>query len=129
MRTQWCHGAPGIVISFADIAPDNGKLTELLISGGELTWQAGPLVKGPSICHGTAGNGFAFLKLHDRTGDDQWLGRARAFAMHAAGQVERLRAEHGHGRYSLWTGDIGVAMYLAACISADSSCPLSIRTD
>jgi lanthionine synthetase-like protein len=123
VRTQWCHGAPGIVTSFADIAPDSANLTELLIAGGELTWQAGPLVKGPSICHGTAGNGFAFLKLHHRTGDERWLERARVFGMHAAGQVERLRAEHGRGRYSLWTGDVGVALYLAACIRSDSAMP------
>jgi len=123
VRTQWCHGAPGIVTSFADIAPGDQQLTELLIAGGDLTWQAGPLVKGPSICHGTGGNGFAFLKLLDRTGDQRWLERARAFAMHAAGQVERLRDQHGRGRYSLWTGDVGVALYLAACISADSAMP------
>ena len=123
VRTQWCHGAPGVVTSFADIASDSAELAELLIAGGELTWQAGPLVKGPSICHGTAGNGFAFLKLYDRTGDERWLERARAFAVHAAGQVERLRAEHGRGRYSLWTGDVGVALYLAACIRGDSAMP------
>ena len=32
-------------------------------AGGELTWQAGPLAKGAGLCHGTAGNGYAFLKL------------------------------------------------------------------
>jgi hypothetical protein len=123
VRTQWCHGAPGIVTSFADIAPNDAELTELLIAGGNLTWQAGPLVKGPSICHGTAGNGFAFLKLLERTGDERWLARARAFAMHAVLQVTRLRDLHGRGRYTLWTGDLGVALYLAACISGDSAMP------
>jgi hypothetical protein len=44
---------------------------------GELTWRAGPLVKGPGLCHGTAGNGYAFLKLFQRTEDDLWLDRAR----------------------------------------------------
>jgi hypothetical protein len=123
VRTQWCHGAPGIVTSFADIAPDNADLTELLIAGGELTWQSGPLVKGPSICHGTAGNGFAFLKLFERTGDERWLERARAFAVHAVGQVAQLREAHGRGRYTLWTGDLGVALYLAACIGGDAAMP------
>jgi hypothetical protein len=122
-RTQWCHGAPGMVTSFAHIRPDDAALTELLAAGGELTWQAGPLSKGPSLCHGTAGNGYAFLKLHARTGDELWLDRARAFAMHAAGQVARLRAEHGRGRYTLWTGDIGVAVYLAACLEDSAAFP------
>ena len=44
------------------------------------------------LCHGTAGNGYAFLELHGRTGDELWLDRARAFAAHAIGQVERRRA-------------------------------------
>lgn len=124
IRTQWCHGAPGIVSSFAAVAPDNARLTELLLAGGELTWRAGPLVKGPGLCHGTAGNGYAFLKLFHRTGEERWLDRARAFAMHAAGQVRRARAEHGRGRYTLWTGDAGVALYLWSCITADAAMPV-----
>ena len=123
-RTQWCHGAPGIVTSFAAIARGDDELTGLLVAGGELTWRAGPLVKGPGLCHGTAGNGYAFLKLLDRTGDERWLERARAFAMHAALQVERARSEHGQGRYSLWTGDVGAAMFLASCLGADSAMPV-----
>jgi len=123
-RTQWCHGAPGIVCSFAPIARGNAELTELLVAGGELTWRAGPLAKGPGLCHGTAGNGYAFLKLLDRTGDERWLPRARAFAMHAAGQVERARAQHGQGRYSLWTGDVGAALFLASCIRVDPAMPV-----
>ena len=31
IRTQWCHGAPGIVASLAAIAPRDEQLTELLI--------------------------------------------------------------------------------------------------
>jgi Lanthionine synthetase C-like protein len=123
-RTQWCHGAPGIVTSFASIARDDDELTELLVAGGELTWAAGPLVKGLGLCHGTAGNGYAFLKLLDRTGDERWLERARAFAMHSAAQVERARADYGRGRYTLWTGDIGAACLLASCMRADPAIPV-----
>ena len=68
--------------------------------------------KGSGICHGTAGNGHAFLKVFERTGDELWLERARRFAMHALGQAER----RGVGRYSLWTGDVGVSLYAADCI-------------
>ena len=110
VRTQWCHGAPGMVASLAKIAPHDERLTELLLAGGELTWRAGALVKGPGLCHGTAGNGYALLKLFERTGDERWLERARAFAMHAIEQVARSRAEYGRGRFSLWTGDPGVAV-------------------
>ena len=119
IRVQWCHGAPGIVASLADIVADE----ELLLAGGELAWTAGPLAKGPGLCHGTAGNGYAFLKLFRRTGDERWLERARAFAMHAAAQVERARAEHGHGRLSLWTGDVGAALYLRHCLEGTAEMP------
>ena len=122
-RTQWCHGSPGIVTSFAPIAREDAELTELLVAGGELTWHAGPLVKGPSLCHGTAGNGYAFLKLLRRTGDERWLERARRFAMHAAAQVGAARAALGRGRYSLWTGDLGTALYLQACLEGTSDLP------
>ncbi len=52
---QWCHGAPGIVTSLAALVPDE-QTDRLLAAGGELAWRAGPLVKGPGLCHGTAGN-------------------------------------------------------------------------
>ena len=119
IRTQWCHGAPGMVATLAPFLEE-----ELAVGGGELTWRAGPLRKGANLCHGTAGNGYAFLALLERTGDERWLARARAFAMHAAGQVERARTEHGRGRYSLWTGDLGAAVYLADCIDGRGELPL-----
>lgn len=122
-RVQWCHGAPGIVATLAGVAPSDERLTELLVAGGELTWRAGPLRKGASLCHGTAGNGYAFLKLLARTGDEVWLERARAFGMHAIEQVERAIAHHGRGRHTLWTGDPGTALYLHGCLTASASFP------
>jgi hypothetical protein len=119
IRTQWCHGAPGIVATLAPILDE-----ELALAGGELTWRAGPLRKGASLCHGTAGNGYAFLALLERTGDERWLTRARAFAMHAAGQVERSRSEYRRGRYTLWKGDLGTALYLADCTDGGGKLPL-----
>lgn len=119
IRTQWCHGAPGIVATLAPFLDE-----ELAVAGGELTWRAGPLRKGANLCHGTAGNGYAFLALLDRTGDERWLTRARAFATHAANQVEHSRATHGRGRYTLWTGDLGTALFLADCIDGRGKLPL-----
>ncbi len=124
IRVQWCHGAPGIVSSLSQIAPGDDEHERLLLAGGELTWRAGPLAKGANLCHGTAGNGYAFLALFERTGDELWLERARAFAMHAAAQVERWRDEHGRGRYTLWTGDAGTALFLADSIDGAGTLPL-----
>lgn len=125
IRLQWCHGAPGIVASLAAIAPDDDEHERLLLGGGELTWRAGPLEKGANLCHGTAGNGYAFLALFERTQDELWLDRARAFAMHAAGQVSRARGEHGRGRYTFWTGDPGTAVYLAHCLVGQGTMPVT----
>ncbi len=123
IRTQWCHGAPGMVACLAVIAPGDDEHERILVAGGELIWRAGPPVKGANLCHGTAGNGLAFLKLFDRTGDELWLERARAFALHAVAQVERERRLLGRGRYSLWTGDPGTALYLALCLDGSASLP------
>jgi hypothetical protein len=121
MLVQWCHGAPGMVTSLAGL-PDP-RLDDLLLAAGELTWAAGPLGKGGGLCHGTAGNGYAFLKLFKRTGDEHWLDCARAFAMHAMTQCDRMSNEHGMRRQSLWTGDPGVACYVWGCIAGDDAVP------
>jgi len=118
IRVQWCHGAPGMVATLGDLLE-----LELAVAGGELTWRAGPLAKGPGLCHGTAGNAYAFLVLHRRTGDELWLERARAFAMHAIAQVERERAAVGRGRYSLFTGDVGVALFLRHLLDGEDRFP------
>jgi len=124
IRVQWCHGAPGVVASLAAVAPGDDEHERLLLAGGELTWRAGPLAKGASLCHGTAGNGYAFLALFERTRDELWLDRARAFAMHAVAQVAHGRAGLGRGRYTLWTGDPGTALYLADCLAGGGNLPL-----
>jgi DUF1680 family protein len=118
---QDCHGAPGIVSRLACARPP--MLRELLRQAGELIWAAGPLAKPPGLCHGTDGNGYALLKLHALTGDARWLERARAFAMHALRQSEDEAARAGALRHTLWTGDLGLALYLSSCLRADPALP------
>ena len=119
---QDCHGAPGIVCRLAGV-PRSAPWDRLLRGAGEMTWHAGPLVKGPSLCHGTAGSAMACLKLWRRFADPVWLERARLLALHAAEQVEVARTRHGQGRHSLWTGDMGVACILWNCILGDDRFP------
>lgn len=120
---QWCHGAPGVVTSLAEVPLGaSPRLDELLRKAGELTYAAGPLAKGAGLCHGTAGNGYALLKLYERTREPVWLERARRFAMHAIEQVAAARRETGP-RHSLFTGDIGVACFLFDCIRARAEIP------
>ena len=80
IRTQWCHGAPGVVTSLAGL-PEGTELDGLLLEGGELT------------------------------------------SMHAAAQVEADRSRSGRGRHTLWTGDLGTAMYLRQCLDGGSALP------
>jgi hypothetical protein len=114
-RLQWCVGAPGIVAHAASYLDE-----DLLLAAAQLIFAAGPPVdeKGAGICHGTSGNGYALLKTFERTADERWLERARAFAMHALEQAERLPA-----RYSLFTGSIGAALFAADCIDGRARYP------
>ncbi|HEY6419019.1 MAG TPA: LanC-like protein [Candidatus Binataceae bacterium] len=121
---QHCTGAPGVISCMAEFPGDSRwPIDALLQQAGELVWSAGPPVKFPVLCHGAAGNGYAFLKLHARTGDHKWLERARAFAMHAIDRCESAVRKHGQRKYSLWTGDLGLAIYLWDCVRATAKIP------
>jgi hypothetical protein len=114
--SQWCHGAPGVITSLRSFPKKySAELETLLIEAGETVWTSGPLKKGIGLCHGTDGNGFALLRLFERTGDELWLDRARRFAMHALTQR--------NGRSSLWTGEVGLALFLLACIDQQPDFP------
>ena len=118
---QWCTGAPGVIggaWSYLD--------EELVLAGAELVWRAGAHgdEKGAGLCHGTAGNGYTLLKAFARTGDERWLERARRFAVHALLQADRLAKANGSRRHSLFTGDLGAALFAAACLDADTRFPI-----
>lgn len=118
---QICHGAPGFVVCLAEMP--GSELDALLVAAGEGIWSAGPLTKGANLCHGTGGNGYAFLALYRRTREPRWLERARAFAMHGIMQMQADATRHGQMRYSLWTGDPGFAIYLWDCLRGEPRYP------
>ena len=43
--------------------------------------------------------------------------------MHAIEQCRTAREQYGRGRYSLWTGDIGLACYLHECVEGSARFP------
>ena len=120
---QHCHGAPGMVTTFGDAPFASPEFDDLLVDAGRFIWATGPLTKGSGLCHGTGGNGYAFLKLYRRTNDPIWLDRARQFAMTAIVQYRGAHAVVGRGRYTLWTGDVGLAIYLWDCITGQPRFP------
>ncbi|HZR95588.1 MAG TPA: LanC-like protein [Gaiellaceae bacterium] len=120
LRLQWCHGAPGILATASAYLDE-----DLLLGGAQLIWDAGPsdgTEKGAGLCHGTAGNGYGLLKAFERTRDELWLERARAFAVHAIEQVQRLPPRH-----SLFTGGVGAALFAADCLDAVPRFPVVDR--
>ncbi len=124
LLVQHCNGSPGIINCTADLSTDpRWNIDGMFRQAGELIWRAGPPVKMPVLCHGAAGSGYALLKLYARTSDDEWLDRARRFAMHAIEQNERALAQYGQRKYSLWTGDLGLAIFLWDCIRASAKFP------
>lgn len=81
---HWCHGAPGVIHLLARAfhhfkdekylkvhsasSPQSCRAkwenVKAALVAGEGIWERGLLKKGPGICHGVAGNAYAFLLLH-----------------------------------------------------------------
>lgn len=85
---HWCHGAGGVIFLLVTAAlvfkhrsqPDYDRYTQAARRCGDLIWQRGVLRKGPGICHGVAGGGYAFLALYRLTREERYLQWARLFA-------------------------------------------------
>ncbi|HVJ63710.1 MAG TPA: LanC-like protein [Bdellovibrionota bacterium] len=122
---HWCHGATGMVtdVSGSITAEESPSLDELFLKAANLVWRAGPLEKGPSLCHGTAGSGLACLKMFERTRAELWLERARGLAMFAIKQYRSELALFGQARFSLWTGDLGLAIFLRDVLNKEGTLP------
>ncbi|KAI9855408.1 MAG: hypothetical protein M1830_006466 [Pleopsidium flavum] len=60
---QFCHGAPGFVISLASLRPYfptlRGRIDTAITRGRDCIWERGLLTKEPCLCHGIAGNALA----------------------------------------------------------------------
>lgn len=79
---HWCHGAPGaiylLIKSYLTFREE--KYLTSCRKAADLIWRQGLLKKGPGICHGVAGNGYAFLVMYRLTGDVKYMYRAIKFA-------------------------------------------------
>lgn len=111
---HWCHGAPGIIYLMAKayVFWKDRKYLESCLLSGEVIWQKGLLKKGPGICHGVAGNGYAFLLLYRLTQDPKHLHRAIEFAKFMETPKFREARTPDHP-FSLFEGRAGTACFLA----------------
>jgi len=135
---QWCHGAPGVVplmYRASKVFPDL-DVESSLDRACECIWEKGLLSKGVGLCHGIAGNAYAFLyqfrfyweKARDDSGNlhkaMQALMRARAFYEIAWENLSKLYPRPDHP-LSLMLGLSGLCCFLEDLKLQLDSLPLS----
>ena len=120
IRTQWCHGAPGIVATLAPFPRrgPRGRGRRVDVACRAAAQGRKPLPR----------DGRERLRLPGagRANRRRTLARAGARVRDACCRARWSRAasEFGQGRYSLWTGDPGTALYLADCVDGGGRVPL-----
>ncbi|XP_040209102.1 lanC-like protein 2 [Rana temporaria] len=119
---HWCHGAPGVIhmlIQAHKLFKDEKYLKDAM-ECSDVIWQRGLLRKGYGICHGTSGNGYAFLSLYHHTQDRKYLYRACKFAEWCLDY-----GKHGcripDRPYSLFEGMAGAIHFLSDVLTPETS--------
>ncbi|KAE9412075.1 hypothetical protein Angca_003868 [Angiostrongylus cantonensis] len=79
---------------------------------GELIWEKGVLKKGPGICHGVGGNGYALLMLYRASGNEEWLQRARCFGLLLLDKKIRAAQRTPDSPFSLFEGLSGALCFM-----------------
>ncbi|XP_065283219.1 lanC-like protein 3 isoform X1 [Dermacentor albipictus] len=119
---HWCHGAPGVMqlMAKAYLTWQDPRYLESCLRSGQMIWERGLLRKGPGICHGIGGSGYAFLLLYRLTTELRWLHRARQFAEFMFTD-EFKQARTPDCPYSLFEGLAGTACFLADLLEPRSA--------
>jgi len=86
----------------------------------EVTWKRGLLKKGPGLCHGCSGNGYALLSVYRCTRDPTVLARVRRFGQWTAKNAIQLSAR-AESPLSMFEGLAGAAAFLADSLAPDHS--------
>ncbi|CAE7663088.1 Lancl2, partial [Symbiodinium microadriaticum] len=120
---QFCHGATGAVPLMLRLASvyKQPRYLQQAQELGHVIWRRGLLsTKGLGLCHGTPGNGFAFLGLYRQTRDEVWLNRALHFAVFACEHQDDL-SQLADRPYSLFEGLAGAACFWGSVICDGST--------
>lgn len=119
---HWCHGAPGAVhlLALAYKVFDDALYLDALRKSVDVIWERGLLKKGYGICHGTAGNAYAFLHMYQLTKELKYLHRAAKFA--------EWCFDYGHHNcriadrpFSLFEGMAGTIHFLADLLEPEKA--------
>lgn len=116
---HWCHGAPGVIYTMAKayLVFKEEQYLKSCHDAANHIWRKGLLKKGPGICHGVAGNAYAFLLMYRLTGDSQWLNKAASFAKFMQSDEFKKNARVPDCPYSLYEGIAGTACFLMDLIA------------
>mmetsp|Transcript_89525 Transcript_89525/g.239390 ORF Transcript_89525/g.239390 Transcript_89525/m.239390 type:complete len:219 (+) Transcript_89525:3-659(+) len=111
---HFCHGAPGVIPMLLKAWKELRRqdCLEAALRAGDVIWQRGLLRKGPGICHGVAGNGYAFLSLFRATGDPKHLHRALQFGVFLFSKRAQKGSRTPDAPYSLFEGIAGSVCFL-----------------
>ncbi|EDV26676.1 uncharacterized protein TRIADDRAFT_54925 [Trichoplax adhaerens] len=119
---HWCHGAPGVIYTFAAAyqAFNHTPFLDAAIVCGSTIWERGLLHKGHGLCHGVAGNAYAFLCLYRLTKDPIHLYRATRFAEWCMDSTNH-HARVADSPYSLMEGLAGTLCFLLDMLNVKKS--------
>ncbi|KAK6047362.1 lanthionine synthetase C-like protein [Cooperia oncophora] len=108
------NGAAGVILLCLTMWKRYGgqKYLKAALRCGELIWNKGVLKKGPGICHGVGGNGYALLMLYRACGDEEWLQRARCFGLMILDSNIRAAQRTPDSPFSLFEGLSGALCFL-----------------
>lgn len=116
----WCNGSAGFVHLWTLAFRVLGE-PEFLVLAEQAAWNAWQERWASGVlCCGLAGQAYALLNLYHSTGANEWLQRAQVLADLAAtrlvaarGEPSDMRPSDGISRWSLYRGDVGVALLAA----------------
>ena len=117
MVPGWCNGSAGYVFLFAHAHRVFGDAQWLSLAelAGWNNWDEPRHLT--SLCCGSSGRAYALLALYKHTGSREWLARARSLANHAVSAANATTQR----RYSLWRGELGVAVLIADLASPENA--------
>ena len=132
---QWCHGAPGLIVLLAQRlrmatgasptgasdarANDAVFLAHKIRVAAECVWRRGLTKKGPGLCHGASGDGYALLVAARAVSPvDPVFGRllearGKRFALWVGENAAALASEYADAPGSLFEGLAGAVAFLA----------------
>lgn len=120
---HWCHGAPGAIYLFAKayLVFKEDKYLTACKRCADLIWGKGLLKKGPGLCHGVAGNGYAFLLMYRITGDKRYLYQAMRFMQFLKDEQFKKFARTPDRPFSLYEGLAGTVCFLVDLLAPDQA--------